>query len=60
MPTRAHHMEMKELDGRFRNTRLALIAVENGRAQLDLNVLPSPDLFRAVLFDTTTSMFALC
>jgi hypothetical protein len=45
MPTRAHHMEVKEVDGRFRNTRLALIAVQNGRAQLDLNVLPFPRPF---------------
>ena len=53
-------LEVNEVNSRFRNARLVLIAMENGGTQPDLNVLPFSRPFPSCFLNTTTSMFASC
>ncbi len=60
MPRALTILEVYEVNSRFRNARLVLTAMENGRAQPDLNVLPFSRPFPSCFLNTTTSMFVSC
>jgi hypothetical protein len=60
MPRALTILEVNETNSRFRNARSFLIAMENGRAQLDLNVLPFSRPFPSCFLNTTIPMFASC
>ena len=58
MPRALTTLELNEINSRSRNLRSVLIAMENGRAQL--NVLPFSRPVPSCFLNTTTPILALC